>query len=58
MNAPEPPSSADFRSRALANDVPVARLIGFKKAEREKRIADAIDRVGLAESFAPSGKRN
>jgi uncharacterized protein (TIGR00369 family) len=30
MNAPEPPSSADFRSRALANDVPVARLIGFK----------------------------
>jgi ABC-2 type transport system ATP-binding protein len=26
-----------------------ARLIGFKKAEREKRIADALDRVGLAE---------
>src|SRR5271167_1746732 len=27
-----------------------ARLIGFKKAEREEKIADAIDRVGLAES--------
>jgi ABC-2 type transport system ATP-binding protein len=27
-----------------------ARLIGFKKADREKRIADALDRVGLAES--------
>jgi ABC-2 type transport system ATP-binding protein len=26
-----------------------ARLIGFKKAEREKRIADALERVGLAE---------
>ena len=26
-----------------------ARLIGFKKADREKRIADALDRVGLAE---------
>jgi ABC-2 type transport system ATP-binding protein len=26
-----------------------ARLIGFPKAEREKRIADALDRVGLAE---------
>jgi ABC-2 type transport system ATP-binding protein len=26
-----------------------ARLIGFRLAEREKRIADAIDRVGLAE---------
>jgi ABC-2 type transport system ATP-binding protein len=26
-----------------------ARLIGFAKAEREKRIADALDRVGLAE---------
>ncbi len=26
-----------------------ARLIGFKSAEREKRIADAIDRVGLSE---------
>ena len=26
-----------------------ARLIGFKKTEREKRIADALDRVGLAE---------
>lgn len=26
-----------------------ARLIGFRSAEREKRIADAIDRVGLSE---------
>ncbi|HKM88450.1 MAG TPA: ABC transporter ATP-binding protein [Xanthobacteraceae bacterium] len=26
-----------------------ARLIGFKKAEREKRIADALDQVGLCE---------
>src|SRR6202035_3280232 len=26
-----------------------ARLIGFKKAEREQRIADALERVGLAE---------
>jgi ABC-2 type transport system ATP-binding protein len=26
-----------------------ARLIGFNKAEREKRIADALDRVGLAD---------
>jgi len=26
-----------------------ARLIGFKKQDREKRIADALDRVGLAE---------
>ena len=26
-----------------------ARLIGFRLAEREKRIADALDRVGLAE---------
>ena len=26
-----------------------ARLIGFRSAEREKRIADAIERVGLAE---------
>ncbi len=26
-----------------------ARLIGFRYAEREKRIADALDRVGLAE---------
>ncbi len=26
-----------------------ARLIGFKKAEREKRIADALDQVGLSE---------
>jgi len=26
-----------------------ARLIGFKKAERETRIADALDRVGLSE---------
>jgi ABC-2 type transport system ATP-binding protein len=27
-----------------------ARLIGFKKADRENRIIDALDRVGLAES--------
>ena len=27
-----------------------ARLIGFKKVDREKRIADALDQVGLAES--------
>jgi len=27
-----------------------ARLIGFKAAEREKRIADALDRVGLPDS--------
>jgi ABC-2 type transport system ATP-binding protein len=27
-----------------------ARLIGFRSAEREKRIADALDRVGLAEN--------
>jgi ABC-2 type transport system ATP-binding protein len=27
-----------------------ARLIGFNRTEREKRIADAIDRVGLADS--------
>src|SRR5271169_6139057 len=26
-----------------------ARLIGFKKAERERRIADALDQVGLSE---------
>ena len=26
-----------------------ARLIGFRRAEREKRIADALERVGLAE---------
>ncbi len=31
-----------------------ARLIGFKKNEREKRIADALDRVGLGE-FADKG---
>ncbi len=42
-----------------------ARLIGFKKVEREKRIADAIDRVGLAvparrdaQVFALGAKRN
>ena len=27
-----------------------ARLIGFRKVDREKRIADALDRVGLADS--------
>src|SRR5580704_10310738 len=27
-----------------------ARLIGFRSAEREKRIADALDRVGLADN--------
>lgn len=30
MSMPEIPSSPDFRERAKGNDVPVARLIGFK----------------------------
>jgi len=30
MNIPEKPLGPDFRERAKANDVPVARLIGFE----------------------------
>src|SRR5437870_7129342 len=33
MSAPEAPLKADFRTRAKANDVPVARLIGFEAKE-------------------------
>jgi uncharacterized protein (TIGR00369 family) len=33
MSAPEASLQPDFRSRAKANDVPVARLIGFKAKE-------------------------
>lgn len=33
MNAPETHLKADFKARAKANDVPVARLIGFEAKE-------------------------
>ena len=44
MSAPESPSKPDFRTRAKANDVPVARLIGFEA----KEIADGRALVSLA----------
>ena len=42
-------SASTIRLTAADNLRYTARLIGFKKADREKRIADALDRVGLAE---------
>ena len=33
MSTPDSPVKADFRTRAKANDVPVARLIGFEAKE-------------------------
>ena len=33
MSTPDSPVQADFRTRAKANDVPVARLIGFEAKE-------------------------
>jgi uncharacterized protein (TIGR00369 family) len=44
MNAPDIPVAPDFRARAKANDVPVARLIGFSARE----IADGRATVTLA----------
>jgi uncharacterized protein (TIGR00369 family) len=44
MSAPEIPLKGDFRTRAKANDVPVARLIGFEA----KEIADGRATVTLA----------
>ena len=46
------PDSVGFYDQMTAADNLryTARLIGFRKDEREKRIADAIDRVGLAEA--------
>lgn len=44
MSAPETPLKADFRARAKANDVPVARLIGFEA----KEIADGRATVTLS----------
>jgi uncharacterized protein (TIGR00369 family) len=44
MSAPENPSKPDFTTRAKANDVPVARLIGFEA----KEIADGRALVTLA----------
>jgi ABC-2 type transport system ATP-binding protein len=46
------PDSVGFYDQMTASDNLryTARLIGFKKDEREKRIADAIGRVGLAEA--------
>jgi len=43
MSAPKIPVEADFRARAKANDVPVARLIGFEV----KEIADGRATVTL-----------
>jgi hypothetical protein len=44
MSAPGNPSKPDFTTRAKANDVPVARLIGFEA----KEIADGRALVTLA----------
>jgi len=33
MSAPQGPLESDFRTRARANDVPIARLIGFEAKE-------------------------
>ena len=44
MSKPESPLQDDFRRRAKANDVPVARLIGFEA----KEIADGRAMVTLA----------
>jgi uncharacterized protein (TIGR00369 family) len=44
MSAPEIPLKPDFRTRAKANDVPIARLIGFEA----KEIADGRAIVTLA----------
>src|SRR5215470_18977004 len=33
MSSPEVPAKPDFRTRAKANDVPIARLIGFEVQE-------------------------
>lgn len=44
MSAPETHLKADFRARAKANDVPVARLIGFEAQE----IADGRATVTLS----------
>lgn len=33
MSAPQGPLKSDFRARAKANDVPIARLIGFQAKE-------------------------
>jgi len=45
------PDTVGFYDQLTAGDNLryTARLIGFNKAEREKRIADALDRVGLAD---------
>jgi len=44
MSTPESPVEAGFKTRAKANDVPVARLIGFEA----KQIADGRASVTLA----------
>lgn len=44
MSKPETPFEGDFRARAKANDVPIARLIGFEA----KEIADGRAMVTLA----------
>jgi uncharacterized protein (TIGR00369 family) len=44
VSAPEIPLKPDFRTRAKANDVPVARLIGFEA----KGVADGRATVTLA----------
>ena len=44
MSIQEIPLESDFRERAKANDVPVARLIGFEA----KDIADGRATVALA----------
>src|SRR5438067_2824067 len=44
MSAQGIPLKSDFRERARANDIPVARLIGFE----EKKIADGSATVMLA----------
>jgi uncharacterized protein (TIGR00369 family) len=44
MSTPEIPLEPDFRERAKANDVPVARLIGFEA----KKIADGRAMLTLA----------
>jgi uncharacterized protein (TIGR00369 family) len=49
MNTREIPSQADFRERAKANDVPIARLIGFEA----KDIAD-----GRATVVLPAGPQH
>jgi len=44
MSTPESPVEAGYKTRAKANDVPVARLIGFEA----KQIADGRASVTLA----------